>query len=59
MAAEKRPREETMVQDLDVTRQALRTENREVDQLRPCFSAMETALATADRETAAAKATAG
>ena len=47
-----------MVQDLDVTRQALRTENREVDQLRPCFSAMETALAAADRETAMAKAVA-
>jgi hypothetical protein len=33
MAAEKHPREETMVQDLDVTRQALHVENREAERL--------------------------
>jgi hypothetical protein len=59
MVAEKHPREEMMVQDLDVTRQALCTENQEVERLWSCLSAVETALAAADRETAAAEAIAG
>ena len=59
MAAKKHPREEMMVQDLDVTRQALRTEIWEAERLRSCLSAMETALAVADRETATTEATAG
>ena len=59
MAAEKRPREDTMVSDLDVTRQALYTENQEAERLWSCFSIVETALAAADREMATAKATVG
>jgi hypothetical protein len=59
MAAEKHPREETMVWDLDVTRQALRVENWEAERLRLCFSAMETALTAADRESAMTEAGAG
>ena len=59
MAAEKRPREEMMLQDLDVTRQALREENREAERLRSCLSTMEMALAVADRETAVTEATTG
>ena len=48
-----------MVRDLDVTMQALRVENREAERLWSCFSAVETALAVANRETATTKATAG
>ena len=48
-----------MVQDLDVTRQALRVENQEAEQLWSCLSAVETALTATDREMATAKATAG
>ena len=48
-----------MLQDLDVTRQALREENREAERLRSCLSAVETALAIADRETAVAEDTTG
>ena len=48
-----------MVRDLDVTRQALCVENQEVEQLRSCLSAVETALAAADRETAVVEAVAG
>ena len=48
-----------MVQDLDVTRQALHMENREVGWLRSCLSTMETALTVADKETAATEAAAG
>ena len=59
MAVEKRPREEMMVRDLDVTMQALRVENREAERLWSCFSAVETALAAADREAAVAEAAAG
>ena len=59
MAVEKHPREEMMVWDLDVTRQALRMENREAERLQSCFSTMETALTVADRETAMAEAAAG
>ena len=59
MAAEKRPREDTMVSDLDVTRQALYTENQEVQLVRSCLSVMETALAAAHRETAMAEAAMG
>jgi hypothetical protein len=51
--------EEMMVWDLDVTRQALRVENREAKQLRSCLSAVEMALATTDREMAMAEAAAG
>ena len=40
-----------MVWDVDMTRQALYMENREVERLRSCFSAVETALTIADRET--------
>ena len=59
MATEKHPREETMVQDLDVTRQALYVENQEAEWLRSCFSAMEIALTAANRETVAVEAAAG
>ena len=59
MMAEKHPREKMMVQDLDVTRQALHMENREVGWLRSCLSTMETALTVADKETAATEAAAG
>ena len=59
MSVEKRPREEMLVWDLDVTRQALRGENLEVERLRSCLSTMEMALAVANRETATAKAAAG
>jgi hypothetical protein len=59
MAAEKRPREEMMVQDLDMTRQALRTRNREAERLLSCLSTVETTLAAADRETTVADDTAG
>ena len=48
-----------MVQDLDVTRQALYTENQEAERLRSCFSTVETTLTTTDRETTVAKAAAG
>ena len=58
MAAEKHPREEMMLRDLDVTRQALRIENREAERLRSCLSAVETELAAADREMATAEAAA-
>ena len=59
MAVEKHLREEMMLWDLDVTRQGLHMENQEVERLRSCLSAMETALAKANRETATAEATAG
>ena len=59
MAAKKRPREEMMVQDLDVTRQALRAENQEAERLRSCLSTVETALAATNREMATAEAVAG
>ena len=59
MAVKKRPREDMMVWDLDVTRQALHVENLETEQLWSCLSAVEMALAKADRETATAEATAG
>ena len=49
---EKHPREEMMVRDLDVTKQALRIENREAERLRSCLS-------IADRETTMAEAAAG
>ena len=58
MVAEKRPREEMMVWDLDVTRQALHVENRGGERLWSCLSTMETALAATDRETAMAEAAA-
>jgi len=48
-----------MVRDLDMTRQALHEENREVGRLWSCLSAMEMALTTANRETATAEAAAG
>ena len=48
-----------MVRDLDMTRQALRVENRKVERLQSCLSAVEMALAVANRETAMAKAAAG
>ena len=48
-----------MVQDLDVTRQAFRVENREAERLWLCLSAMKAALAATDRETATAEAAAG
>jgi hypothetical protein len=38
-----------MVRDLDVTRQALCTENQEAEQLWSCLSALEMALIAADR----------
>jgi hypothetical protein len=38
-----------MVRDLDVTRQALCTENREAERLWLCLSALEMALVAADR----------
>ena len=59
MLAEKHPREEMMVWDLDVTRQALYAENQEAERLWSCLSAMEMTLTIADRETAAAEATTG
>ena len=59
MAAEKRPREEMMLRDLYVTRQALHAANQEAEWLRSCLSAVEMALAAADRETAVAEAAAG
>ena len=59
MAVKKRPREDMMVWDLDVTRQALRAESQEAERLRSCLSTMETALTVADRETAAAEAATG
>ena len=59
MSVEKRPREQMMVQDLDVTRQAFRVENREAERLWLCLSAMKTALAATDREMATAEAAAG
>ena len=59
MSVEKRAREEMMVRDLDVTRQALHMENREAERLRSCLSAVETALVAADREMATAEAAAG
>lgn len=46
-----------MVWELDVTRQALRDECREAEQLRECISIMETALDATGREAAVAKAT--
>jgi hypothetical protein len=45
-----------VVRELDVTRQALRDECREAEQLRECISVMETALDAAGREAAVAKA---
>ena len=48
-----------MVQDLDMTRQALYAENLEVEWLWSCFFAVETALAAVDREKATAKAAVG
>ena len=48
-----------MVQDLDVTRQALYVENREAERLRSCLSTVETALTVANREMAMAEATTG
>ena len=59
MAAEKRPREEMMLRDLYVTRQALHAANQEAEWLRSCLSTMEMALAVADRETAVTEATTG
>ena len=59
MAVEEHPREEMMLQDLDMTRQALRVENREAEQLWSCLSTVEMALAAADREMATAEAAAG
>ena len=59
MVVEKRPREDMMVRDLDVTRQALCAKNREAERLWLCLFAMEMALIPADRETAVAKAAAG
>ena len=56
MLAEKHPREEMMVRDLDVTRQALRVENQEAERPRSCLSNVEMALTVADRETATAEA---
>ena len=46
-----------MMQDLDVTRQALHVESQEVERLRSCLSAVETALTAVDRETTKAEAT--
>jgi hypothetical protein len=46
-----------VVWELDVTRQALRDECREAEQLRECISIMETALDATGREAAVAKAT--
>ena len=48
-----------MVWDLDITRQALRVENRKVERLQSCLSAVEMALTVADRETTATEATTG
>ncbi|XP_066311093.1 poly [ADP-ribose] polymerase 2-like [Miscanthus floridulus] len=57
MLAEKRPSEEMIAWELDVTRHALRVENREAEWLRSSLSTMEMALTVADREMAAAEAT--
>ena len=59
MAVEKRPREEMILWDLDMTRQALHTENQGAERLWSCLSAAETALAIANREMAVAEATMG
>ena len=59
MVAKKRPREEMMLRDLDVTRQVLRAKNQEAERLRSCLSAVETALVVADREMATAEAAVG
>jgi len=59
MAVEKRPREEMMLRDLDVTRHGLPMENWEAERLWSCLFAVEMALTTANRETATAKAAAG
>jgi len=59
MVAEKHPREEMMVRNLDMTRQALRVENQEAEWLQLCLSAVEAALTRTDREIAVAKAAAG
>ena len=59
MAMEKRPREEMMVWDLDVTKQALLMENREAERLWLCLFAVETGLTTANREMTVAKAATG
>ena len=59
MSVEKRAREEMMVRDLDVTRQALHAENREAERLWLCLSTVQMALTAADRETAVAEAAAG
>ena len=48
-----------MVRDLDMTRNALRMENREAERLRSCLSTVETALTVADMEMAMAEAAAG
>ena len=48
-----------MVWDLDMTRQAFHVENWEAKRLRSCLFAMETALATTDREMAVAGAATG
>ena len=48
-----------MVWYSDVTRQALRMENQEVEWLWSCLSAVETALAATDREMATTKAAVG
>ena len=48
-----------MVQDLDMTWQALYVKNREAKWMRSCLSAVETALTAADWEMAAAEATTG
>jgi hypothetical protein len=59
MSAEKHSREEMMVRDLDVTMQALRAENQQVERLWSCLSAMETALTVANREMVTAEAASG
>ena len=59
MMVEMHPREEMMLQDLDVTRQALCMENQEAEWLRLCLSTVEMALSAADREIAVAEAVAG
>jgi hypothetical protein len=59
MAAEKRPREEMMLQYLNVTRQALYAENLEAERLRSCLSAVEMSPAATDRETDTAEDAAG
>ena len=59
MSVEKHLREEMMVQDLDMARQALHVKNQEAERLQSCLSIMETALVAAHRETATAEAAAG